>query len=221
MKVCGIRTPEGAQACASAGVDFVGLNFVPGVRRAIAREEARDLLPLLGVARPVAVFRDAEPAEVEDLAGELGIGWVQLHGVESPADWAPIAGAGPRVVKAVGATTDAALLKEYARHAAVLLVDGKEPGSGRVWTWRDLDRLRQSCGDRRPGQIAGCPFWVAGGLDPENVAAAIGVLRPSGVDAASGVERDGRTDEARIAAFCRAARAARDRVDGPGTGGGT
>lgn len=219
MKVCGIRTPDGARACAAAGVDFAGLNFVPGVRRAVGRVEARRLLPLLGAVRPVALFRDAGPAEVEDLAGELGIGWVQLHGAETPSDCARIGGAGLRVVKAVGAGTEVEALREYALHVAVLLVDGSEPGSGRTWAWRDLIRLRRSCGDRLPGEIAGRPFWLAGGLDPDNVGDAISALRPAGVDAASGVERDGHTDAGRIAALCRAARAAGARMDRRVTGG--
>ncbi len=219
VKVCGIRTPEGARACAEAGVDFVGLNFVPGVRRAVSPESARILLSRLGAARPVAVVRDQAPAEVEGLCADLGIRWVQLHGAETPAVCAGLAGVGLEVIKAVSIGTDADRVREYAQHAAVLLVDGRDPGSGQTWAWSELDALRRACGDRRPGEIAGRPFWVAGGLDPGNVADAIATLDPAGVDAASGTERDGHTDAGRVAAFCKAARRARGITGEQRTGG--
>ncbi len=208
VKVCGIRDRDGARACATAGVDFAGLNFVPGTRRAIDPERARGLLPLLGVARPVAVTRDAPTDLALRIARDLGVRWIQLHGTESPEHCEHLAVHGRlRVIKAITAAdaADPGLLRAYAASANVLLVDGREPGSGRPWPWPDLAPLLRGA----RGLLAGVPWWLAGGLGPDNVAAGVAALRPSGVDAASGVERDGSTDLARVASFCRAARLAR------------
>ena len=209
VKVCGIRDLEGARACAREGVDFAGLTFVRGSRRAVSRQEARPLLKLLGDARPVALFRDDEETRVRAVAGELGIGWIQLHGDETPAACARLSERdGLRVIKALTArrAADTALLREYADAASVLIVDGSAPGSGRTWRWEELGAALAET----DGSVAGTPWWLAGGLAPDNVAHGIAALHPAGVDAASGVELDGRTDPARVAAFCRAARAAVD-----------
>jgi phosphoribosylanthranilate isomerase len=207
VKICGVRTPAGARACASAGADFAGLNFVAGVRREVSPEQAAELLPLLGNARPVAVFRDDPIDRVADLASGLGIRRVQLHGAESPAACARLREAGLIVIKAL-TLDDAGVVRAYADAADVLLVDGRSPGSGRPWDYEALLDVRRASGDSRPGQLAGAPLWLAGGLDAGNVAQAIAALRPAGVDAATGVERDGTIDAARVLAFCRAARAA-------------
>jgi len=207
VKICGIRDPEAARACAREGVDFAGLNFVPTSRRAVSTETARSLIELLGDTRPVALFRDELEDRVREVAEELGIGWVQLHGEESPAACARLADRdGLQVVKAIPArrASDRALLCEYADAASVLLVDGSRPGSGRTWSWEDLGQALA----RDDGSVEATPWWLAGGLDPDNVAQGIAALRPAGVDAASGVERAGHTDPARIAAFCCAARSA-------------
>ena len=207
VKICGVRTPAGARACAAAGADFAGLNFVRGVRREVSEAEAAELLPLLGGTRPVAVFRDDPIDRVERLAGGLGIRRVQLHGAETPGDCARLREAGLVVIKAL-TLDDAGALRAYAGAADVLLVDGRAPGSGRPWDYRALLQVRQDSGDPRPGQLAGAPLWLAGGLTPDNVAQAIATLQPAGVDAATGIERDGQIDAARVAALCRGGPAA-------------
>lgn len=205
VKICGIRDPEAARACAAAGVDYAGLNFVSGSRRIIGTDRAVELLPLLGETCAVGVFRDAPVARVRATAEELGLTWVQLHGRETPDDCRRLA-TGLRVVKAITAAqvVDDETLRAFAASVSALLVDGREPGSGRPWCWGDLT----SAFTEVPGMLAGVPWWLAGGLDPDNVAAGIATLRPAGVDTATGVERDGRTDPGRIAAFCRSARRA-------------
>lgn len=210
MKICGVRTRAGARACAAAGADFAGLNFVRGVCREVGEEVAVELLPLLGAVRPVAVFRDDPIERVEDLAAGLGIRRVQLHGAETPDDCARLRDAGLTVIKALTLddVADADVLCGYAAAADVLLIDGRTPGSGRPWNHEALLQVRRDSGDVQPGQLAGTPLWLAGGLDADNVARAIAELRPAGVDAATGVERDGQIDAARVQAFCRAARAA-------------
>jgi phosphoribosylanthranilate isomerase len=199
VKVCGVRDAASARACAAAGADLAGLNFWPRSRRCVDVEAARGLVAALGPVTPVGVFRDQPFAEVRGVAEAVGLGWVQLHGAETPADCAALRAQGLRIIKALP-VRDAADLDACAAFADVadlLLLDAPKPGGGRPF---DHGALR---GARLP-----LPFLLAGGLTPENVGAAVARVRPHGVDAASGVEVDGAPSPDRVAAFCRAARAA-------------
>ncbi len=204
VKICGLRDAAGARACVAASVDWVGLNFVPSSRRAVAPDRAAELLPLLGPVRPVGLFADQPVQEVVAIGQRLGLRWLQLHGDESPAYCAALA-ADFALIKAVHLEqlAEPGVAASYAPHVRALLVDGRRPGSGMSWPW---GAMRPLCST--PGQLASVPLWLAGGLTPENVAEAIHSAAPSAVDAASGVERDGVWDLALIHAFCRRARAA-------------
>ncbi|MCA9492486.1 MAG: N-(5'-phosphoribosyl)anthranilate isomerase, partial [Myxococcales bacterium] len=122
-----------------------------------------------------------------------GFDWVQLHGREEAELCARIR-RHHRVLKALAAP-EVADIDRYRGSVDALLVDGARPGSGETRAWS-------------PVPCAEVPVWLAGGLTPENVGAAIALARPAGVDVASGVEVDGRIDPARVRAFVAAARAA-------------
>lgn len=207
VKICGIRSARAAAWVAAAGADLAGLNFVPSSRRVIDLETARSLLPALGAVVPVGVFMDQAAEVVEDIAGRLGLTWIQLHGRESPEVTAYLA-ARFRVIRATSVTPgwSAAAIEPHRAHAAAFLVDGPRPGHGVSLAWETAE-------GRRPlaEEIAGLnrPWLLAGGLTPENVANAIRRLGPNGVDTASGIEIAGAEDEARIARFVREARGAR------------
>ncbi len=197
VKICGVRDAEAARACVAAGVDFAGLNFVPSSRRRVTVGDAAALLPLLGPVTAVGVFQDAPADEVRRIARRVGLGWVQLHGDEPVEACVALRAAGLRVIKALALrdARDVRALADYAPVVDLLLLDGPRPGGGERFEYA---LLRGSRLDR--------PFLLAGGLSPENVAFAVRAVRPYGVDAASGVEREGRPDADRIEAFCRAAR---------------
>ena len=181
VKVCGVRSVDAAQACAAGGVDLVGLNFVPGAGRAVSERLAVAMKPSLSGCKTVGVFRDQPLEEVAGIVARVGLDMAQLHGDESPAMCAELAQQVP-VVKAIDlqkARNDG-LCAAYARSIAMFVVDGREPGSGRVWDFGALSL--------RNGRLHGVPVLLAGGLNPENVAAAIVAVRPAGVDCASGVE---------------------------------
>jgi len=201
VKICGLRGEDAAYACVRAHADFVGLNFVPGRRRALRLREAKDLLHILlpEDIEPVGVFRDQEQREIETLAAELGFDWVQLHGAEPPSLCARLSQSGLHVIKAfpVGEDFDPRVLDEYAEHVDIFLLDGPRPGEGVPFRWASLAEIPRVR-----------PIFLAGGLDPENVGRAIAEAHPDGVDTASGVEVAGRSDPDRIRAFCAAARAA-------------
>lgn len=199
VKVCGVREAASARACAASGADLAGLNFWPRSRRCVTPGAARGLVAALGTVTPVGVFRDQTVDEVRAVAEAVGLGWVQLHGGEPPADCAALRATGLRVIKAlpVRDAADLDACAAFAEVADLLLLDAPTPGGGRPF---DHGALR---GARLP-----LPFLLAGGLTPENVGAAVARVRPHGVDAASGVEVDGVPSPDRVVAFCRAARAA-------------
>lgn len=195
IKICGVRDADTMRACVEAGVEYVGLNFAPGSRRAVDVEEARSLIALAGPERPqmVGVFRDCPVALVAQIASRVGLDIVQLHGREPVAACAQLAAELP-VIKALSFDALGADAAAYARVASRLLIDGRRPGSGEAWAYAPFSGAHRA--------------FLAGGLHPGNVGAAIDVVRPYAVDTASGVEVNGVPEPDRVFAFVRAARAA-------------
>ena len=212
VKVCGVRDVGTAAVCAEAGVDAVGLVFVRRSPRSIEVPEAAAVVRSLKgfglhAPEPVGLFCDHERTYVREVAAAAGLRSVQLHGYESPADVTALAQEGLTVWKAVPFAPDR--LARWARlpGLAALLVDAPPPGDagggltgghGQAFDWHALAAV-----DR-----AGLPpLWLAGGLTPENVAEAVRVVRPHGVDVSSGVEASkGVKDPARVRAFVEAVR---------------
>lgn len=199
IKICGVRTPEAARACASAGADLAGLNLVAGSRRCVEPESARALLPHLGTVSAVGVFMDLAAEEVEAQARAAGVTWVQLHGNETP-DCCEHLARSFKVIKAIRQEQIAheELTAALSQHVELFLIDGRSPGSGESWAWESIAPL--------DGTLCGRPLLLAGGLDQDNVVTAVEQARPAGVDVASGVETDGAIDLQRVGAFCRRAR---------------
>ena len=201
VKVCGLTTPEDAVAAAESGADAVGFVFWQGSPRHVEAEVARriaDALPPFVVR--VGVFVDAPRETLRRTAEEVGLDLLQLHGTESPDS---LAGLPRRVLKAVpvgdGFRPEDAW--RFEGHAAGVLLDTRSTsapgGTGRSFDWSVARAVR----DRAAFLV------LAGGLTPENVAAAIAAVAPDGVDVSSGVESvPGRKDAARVRAFVRAVR---------------
>jgi len=200
VKICGVRDVAGAKACRDAGADLVGFNFVPSSKRFVCPSTARTLVSLVGSERAVGVFRDQDEPSVMSACLEAGVRWVQLHGGESRSRCESLRARGFRVIKALSITTGttAEQIGAYGITTDLLLFDAAVPGSGKAFDHDLLAALRPAH-----------PFLLAGGLHPGNVAEAIRSVAPDGVDTASGVERGGKVDPSRVAAFCRAAREAR------------
>ena len=183
VKICGITRAEDAQAAASAGADAIGFVFAPSPRRVRprrARDIARSLDP--GPCVLVGVFVDETPDRMTEIAREVGLHVLQVHGTESPAFVQEMLSRGFDVVKSfrLGADADSpAMLKDF-RPTAFLLdayVPGKPGGTGKTFDWRlALDA-------RRFGRII-----LSGGLGVDNVREAIRVASPYGVDASSRLE---------------------------------
>ena len=198
IKVCGITSIEDARAAVDAGADALGFVFYEGSKRYIPPAEARKIttsLPPLVVT--VGVFVNTSPDEISAVARESGIGVVQLHGDETPeqASRVPFP-----VIKAirVGDSLDQAEVELYPVQAILFdkRSDDMYGGTGKSFDWSILS-----------GLDTGKKVILSGGLTPENVAEAIGVVRPYAVDVSSGVEDSpGRKNHLKLRQFIQAVR---------------
>lgn len=192
VKICGICSVDDALAAVAAGADLVGLHFCPSPRR-LEPAEGRAIADAVRGSLPVVgVFIDADPAQVAEVAAEVGLDLVQLHGSEPPAEYAR------PVIKALK-IRDGVLPDATGWPDPVLLdswtADGRG-GTGRRWDW---SLARPLVGARQ--------VLIAGGLTPANVGEAVRTLRPYGVDVSSGVESEPRRkDPALMREFVQAVR---------------
>lgn len=212
VKICGISDSETAAAAVAAGADALGFVFAESKRK-IAPETARDIISRLPpFVAAVGVFANAPPEVVREVADFCRLDAVQLHGAESPEYCLEF---GRKVIKAFGvrqkecsptgagagvllSEADLELIAAYRSVSAVLFdtgVPGLAGGTGRTFDWGLLTGIRVQV-----------PLILAGGLTPENVAAAVRMVRPYAVDVSSGVETNGRKDAAKIHAFIRQAK---------------
>ena len=209
IKICGLSTPETLEAALAAGTDMIGLNFHPKSPRYVTLERAKALAAIArGKTQIVALVVDWSEQQAAELAEALKPDWFQFHGKETPEQTAALRRAVKLpVMKALGIATveDLRTVAGYRDAADLMLLDAKPPkdaafpgGHGKPFDWGLLASLD-------PSQR----FMLSGGLDPANVAEAIGIARPAGVDVSSGVESaPGIKDPARIAKFIASARKA-------------
>ncbi|MGH7693288.1 MAG: phosphoribosylanthranilate isomerase [Candidatus Dormibacteria bacterium] len=196
VKICGITSEEDALLSVALGADAVGFVFAPSVRQLsplVAGDIARRLPPEVIT---VGVFRNEAKERVVEIVGTVGLKVAQLHGKESAAEARWIRERVPSTIMAFMAG-DRAIARAADYGADVVLLDAPSPGSGEVFDWRLAE-----------GVADGTPLLLAGGLDPTNVARAIALVHPWGVDVASGVESGpGVKDPAKLRAFITTAKA--------------
>ena len=203
VKICGLTRPEDVESAIRYGASFLGFIVeCPSKRRLSVAQAARLSAPARGIIPRVAVTVNPDDDLIDRILTEMQPDYIQLHGDETPARAAEIARK-CRLIKAVGIASDddMKLAETYAGLADFILYDAKPPkneairgGHGIAIDWNI---------------IASAPtpktFAVAGGLNPENVAAAITATRASIVDVSSGVEASaGVKDALKIAAFMKA-----------------
>ena len=218
VKICGIRTSDTLDAALDAGADLIGLVLFPKSPRNVSLDEAATLATHArdrGGVEVVTLLVDPDDALVEAVVRTVKPDLIQLHGHETPARVEAVRKAsGLRILKAVpvGAAADVAAAFDYLTpddtRAEMLLFDAKPPadpaslpgGNGLTFDWRILEAARGRA-----------PFALAGGLTPENVAAAIALTDAAIVDVSSGVEsRPGEKDPERIRRFLKAAKVAKE-----------
>ena len=199
VKICGITSIADGLAAAEAGADMIGLMFYEKSPRFITQTQAaainRALPPLV---MRVGVFVNPDEEQVTRAIGECGLSLLQFHGEETSEFCTQF---GLLSIKAQR-MRDAESLKTLERfNTDALLLDTYSPGSlggtGETFNW-DLAVEAQQLGK---------PIFLAGGLTPENVAAAVRKVRPFAVDVSSGVESaPGKKDPAKVRAFIQAVR---------------
>ena len=208
-KICGLTTPETLDSALAGGAAFVGAVIFPRSPRHIEPLHAATLFERArGKARVVAVTVDADDALLTEIALILKPDLIQLHGRETPeraAQVRTLTGAG--IIRALSVRTAADIEAAGAWGPVVdhLMFDAKPPegsalpgGVGASFDWSLL-----------AGRSFERPWFLAGGLDPDNVAGAIRTTGAPLVDVSSGVESaSGVKDPARIAAFLDAVRIA-------------
>jgi phosphoribosylanthranilate isomerase len=200
LKICGITNAADAAAAIEGGATALGFNFYASSPRYIAPERAREIASPAGVRR-VGVFVDEDRTRVDEIARIAALDVAQLHGDETSGEYP----AAVPVWKAVRIKSPLDF-KELRRYdlipAEALLLDGPASGVSFVWQLAAASVVRAVL--HRPHRII-----VAGGLDSSNVAEAISIVRPWGVDACSRIESaPGKKDHKKMTDFLRAAKAA-------------
>jgi len=200
VKICGITNIGDARCAASAGADLLGFIFYRGSARYVTPAHAGEITLAvqaefgLEAPRMVGVFVDAPVSEITETAAAAGLDLIQLHGAETPEmiDALRVRALGVHAFKAIRSRTlegAKAALNRYAGHLEgcdkndipSLLVDAYHPQE-RGGTGLRADVATAQWLSRR------CRLLLAGGLTPENVSDAITLIKPWGVDVASGVE---------------------------------
>lgn len=202
VKVCGLTDPSEARDCLAAGVDWLGLNFHPPSPRSITIDRAREIGDTLDqdpADVAVGLFVDRPPSQVAATCRATGLRRIQLHGGEPPEDLVELADfflirafrlRDVDSVRAMAAYLERA--DRLGRPPDAILIDAWAPGAlGGTGAMID------------PSLLADLPplprLMLAGGLNPENIAARVQTARPWMVDLASGVESSpGRKDPAKV-----------------------
>jgi phosphoribosylanthranilate isomerase len=198
IKICGVTSIEQALACAEAGADALGVNFVTSSPRRIDVNMARAIVRGVGDrALVVGVVAGMTVDAMRALRDDTGVGCLQIHG-EAPGS--SVAALLPHAYAAVGVSSTEDAIRAGSMPGEFVMVDAKVDGAlggtGRTFDWSFVVELAK----RRK-------LVLAGGLTPANVASAIRAVRPWCVDVASGVEKaPGDKDLEKVRAFIEAAR---------------
>ena len=184
VKICGLSTKEAVKTAVSAGADYIGFVFAPS-KRQVTVEQAIELAKFIpSHIQKVGVFVSPSRAELLEAVDKVGLDLVQVHGqvVDKLFENLPCAS-----IQAVQVDGNGHVPNSQADY---LLFDAPVAGSGQTFDWGRLDTTELAQ-----------PFFIAGGLNEDNVARAIQHFSPFAVDVSSGVETDGQKDHEKIRRF--------------------
>lgn len=195
IKLCGLTRPCDIEAVNELQPDYIGFVFAKKSRRYVSPEKAEELKAMLAPGiQAVGVFVNEEPEQIVSLLEAGTIDVAQLHGQE-----------GERKIRRLRELTDHLLIQAFridteqdveranASTADYVLLDSGAGGTGTVFDWDLLQAIRR-------------PYFLAGGLDTENLGTVKAKLNPYGIDVSSGIETDGYKDKEKMTAFVAAAR---------------
>lgn len=189
VKLCGLKRPCDIAWANEVRPDYVGFVFA-GTKRRVTDEQARALRQLLDPAIPaVGVFVDEDWQHISRLVQAGTIQVVQLHGHEDEAYMTELRRhINVPLIKAFAITDEASLATALGSTADFILLDNGPGGTGQAFDWSTIHQCIRR------------PFFLAGGLSPENVTEAM-ALQPYALDVSSGIETDGVKDKAKIITF--------------------
>ncbi|MDP9100448.1 MAG: phosphoribosylanthranilate isomerase [Verrucomicrobiota bacterium] len=203
VKICGLTTPQDAAAAIEFGADALGFNFYPGSKRYLKMEAAGEWIGALSTdVEKVAILVNPSWDQAKAAAATAGITALQLHGRETPEFCRRLMKEGIRFEKALPVTGPDSVDDVPDFFTSTVLLDSggarEFGGSGRTFPWKIARDFVLAHPHLR--------VILAGGLTPENVADAVAIVRPFGVDVTSGIESaPGRKDYARLRDFITAA----------------
>jgi len=184
VKICGLSTKEAVETAVSAGADYIGFVFAPS-KRQVTLEEATELAKLIPAdVKKVGVFVSPSRAELLEVIDKVGLDLVQVHGQVADDLFENLPCASIQAVQVDGEGHVPNSQADY------LLFDAPVAGSGQTFDWAQLDTTGLAQ-----------PFFIAGGLNEDNVVQAIQHFTPYAVDVSSGVETDGQKDHEKIRRF--------------------
>jgi phosphoribosylanthranilate isomerase len=187
VKICGITQPQQSVAIASLGATALGFICVPTSPRYVTTSQIwAAVAPLPENIDKIGVFANANIPEINQTVVDSGLTGVQLHGDESPEFCYQLRQFLPNVeiIKAlrINSLEHLDIAANYSQYTDTLLLDAYHPqqlgGTGKTLDWTMLEQFSPSC-----------PWFLAGGLTPDNIVEALSQINPSGIDLSSGVER--------------------------------
>lgn len=194
IKICGVQSVKEAKHCVRLGVDFIGVNLVPTSTRRVSFQMAKKICEMVrkdpkSPTRVVGIFQNQLIEEVNKASKMIDLDFVQLSGDENTSFIRKVK---RPLIKGVSISSekDVKRAQKLIDATDFILFDGTTPGSGQAF---------------RHGLARGfkSPFFLAGGINSENVKAFVQLVQPLGVDVASGVETDGKRDLKKIERFCK------------------
>lgn len=204
IKLCGLSRPCDIRAANELLPDYIGFVFAPKSQRYVSPEKAAELKQMLDPGiRAAGVFVDEKPQVIESLVSRGVIDAVQLHGREDEdyiQDLRKRLGS-TRIIQAFSIRSEQDAKRVEASSADMILTDSPGGGTGEVFDWGLLRKV-------------GRPYFLAGGLTPDNAGDAVKALSPYGVDVSSGIETDGYKDWEKMEKFVLAVRRADARRQG-------
>lgn len=195
IKLCGLTRPCDIEAVNELQPDYIGFVFAKKSRRYVSPEKAEELKAMLAPGiQAVGVFVNEEPERIVSLLEAGTIDVAQLHGQEGEREIRRLRKlTNHPLIQAFRIDTEQDVERANASTADYVLLDSGAGGTGTVFDWDLLQAIRR-------------PYFLAGGLDTENLGTVKAKLNPYGVDVSSGIETDGYKDKEKMTAFVAAAR---------------
>ena len=195
IKLCGLTRPCDIEAVNELQPDYIGFVFAKKSRRYVSPEKAKELKAMLAPGiQAVGVFVNEEPEQIVSLLEAGTIDVAQLHGQEGETEIRRLRElTNHPMIQAFRIDTEQDVERANASTADYVLLDSGAGGTGTVFDWDLLQAIRR-------------PYFLAGGLDTENLGTVKAKLNPYGIDVSSGIETDGYKDKEKMTAFVAAAR---------------